>query len=197
MFVEFEKEYAYLFGLYLSDGHISKFPRTHRMRISFHSEKNQRQMVLAAHTIGLLFPNNSICYTKKKNANCIDLIFYNSLLCEIFPQHGPGAKHLRDLQLEKWQKRIVTNHSSHFMKGLFDGDGSRYLVSSKNEWKYSFTNKSKDILTFMKECLDCHEIKYCETFPKAKKGTGHILIQSRAGVKKLDELLAGCTFSSA
>jgi hypothetical protein len=43
----------------------------------------------------------------------------------LFPQHGPGRKHLRTIELEPWQRVIVTENPGDFARGLFHSDGYR------------------------------------------------------------------------
>ncbi len=48
----------------------------------------------------------------------------------LFPQHGPGRKHERDLVLADWQWEIVERHPADFLRGLFHSDGCR-----ANNWR--------------------------------------------------------------
>ena len=43
----------------------------------------------------------------------------------LFPQHGPGRKHLRPISLEPWQSEIVERYPGRFLRGLFHSDGCR------------------------------------------------------------------------
>ena len=43
----------------------------------------------------------------------------------LFPQHGRGPKHLRQIALEPWQEHLVTQHSGQFRAGLIHSDGCR------------------------------------------------------------------------
>jgi hypothetical protein len=45
-------------------------------------------------------------------------------LC-LFPQHGPGKKHTRHIELAPWQSAIVADHPGRFLRGLFHSDGCR------------------------------------------------------------------------
>jgi hypothetical protein len=47
-------------------------------------------------------------------------------LC-LFPQHGPGRKHQRTIELEPWQERIVAEYPGDFACGLFHSDGYREI----------------------------------------------------------------------
>jgi hypothetical protein len=37
----------------------------------------------------------------------------------LFPQHGPGPKHQRRIDLADWQREIVAEHPDPFVRGLF------------------------------------------------------------------------------
>ena len=43
----------------------------------------------------------------------------------IFPQLGPGPKHLRKIELEAWQWHLVECHPRELVKGLIHSDGCR------------------------------------------------------------------------
>jgi hypothetical protein len=43
----------------------------------------------------------------------------------LFPQHGPGRKHDRTIELAPWQRAIVEAHPGDFARGLFHSDGWR------------------------------------------------------------------------
>jgi hypothetical protein len=82
----------------------------------------------------------------------------------LFPQHGPGRKHERRIELQPWQQEIVDNHPGDFARGLFHSDGCRSLnrvrrpVKGGDRWyeysRYLFRNYSADILQLCGETLD-------------------------------------------
>src|SRR5579871_3601453 len=43
----------------------------------------------------------------------------------LFPQHGPGMKHTRKIELAAWQQVIVDRYPGDFARGLFHSDGCR------------------------------------------------------------------------
>jgi hypothetical protein len=65
----------------------------------------------------------------------------------LFPQHGPGRKHLRPICLTEWQRQIETEHPFDLLRGLIESDGSRFdrIVGGKAYPAYEFTNESADI----------------------------------------------------
>lgn len=188
MLLNSPKDYVYILGLYLADGCISKFPRTFRLRLFFHSENNEDIIQRSIKSLSRLFPKNKINILKRKDCKCKVVSLYNSALDEIFPQHGIGPKSSRVLKLTKWQKSAITKHTGTFLKGLFDGDGSRYFNNARQLECVQFTNKSKELLEWFTDGLDKFNIKYCLTYPKSKKGVGNILIQNPEDINKFNHL---------
>lgn len=43
----------------------------------------------------------------------------------LFPQHGPGLKHTRKIELANWQQVVVGCYPGDFARGLFHSDGYR------------------------------------------------------------------------
>ena len=81
-----------------------------------------------------------------------------------FPQHGPGRKHMRKIELQPWQRTIVTAHPGRLARGLFHSDGYRGInrerahIPGGEHWyeypRYLFSNESQDILRLCGEVLD-------------------------------------------
>ncbi|GAB5494250.1 MAG: hypothetical protein Phog2KO_44650 [Phototrophicaceae bacterium] len=78
---------------------------------------------------------------------CVSVNCYSQQLPDIFPQHGDGKKHDRDIILEDWQETIVDQHPLEFFRGLYHSDGSRSqnIVKGRNYPRYTFSNVSDDI----------------------------------------------------
>ncbi len=74
----------------------------------------------------------------------------------LFPQHGPGKKHLRRIVLQEWQQRVEEEHAADFVRGLLHSDGCRIAnrvrrpLKDGDRWyeypRYLFVNQSRDIL---------------------------------------------------
>jgi hypothetical protein len=45
----------------------------------------------------------------------------------LFPQHGPGKKHERKIELVAWQLEITHRYTQEFIRGLVHSDGSRCI----------------------------------------------------------------------
>jgi hypothetical protein len=82
----------------------------------------------------------------------------------LFPQHGPGRKHERVIELEPWQERIVAEQPGDFARGLLHSDGCRGInrvrrpLKDGDRWygypRYLFVNHSIDVLRLCGEALD-------------------------------------------
>jgi len=82
----------------------------------------------------------------------------------LFPQHGPGMKHTRKIELAQWQQVIVDRYPGDFIRGLIHSDGYRgmnrvcRILADGDHWyeypRYLFSNKSKDILGLCGTALD-------------------------------------------
>jgi hypothetical protein len=71
---------------------------------------------------------------------------------------------MRKIQLEPWQRTIVTAYPGHLARGLFHSDGYRGInrvrahIAYGEHWheypRYLFSNESTDILRLCGEVLD-------------------------------------------
>lgn len=76
-----------------------------------------------------------------------ELYCYSKTWACLFPQHGPGKKHDRQIALTDWQRELVTRWPMLLLRGLFHSDGCRFQNTGRG-WshpRYSFANKSSDI----------------------------------------------------
>jgi hypothetical protein len=142
--------YAYVLGLYLGDGCISRCGRTQRLRITLDTAYPG---IIAAccSAVAEVMPNRAVSRVQRKE-RAVDVSCYALAWLELLPQHGAGPKHERPIVLRDWQEAIVRAEPCSFIKGLFDSDGSYVLnhVRSASGHAYSydryfFTNTSSDI----------------------------------------------------
>lgn len=152
--------YSYLLGLYLGDGNIVKVRNVYRLRITLDA-KYPLIIRRCAETIQLLFPDNQIGIVETLDGErvcCVNVSLYSKSLLEIFPQHGAGHKHTREIQLAAWQQQIVDAYPLEFFRGLYHSDGSRFrnIVNGKDYPRYQFTNHSSDILHIF--CSTCDRL---------------------------------------
>ncbi|MFF9006125.1 helix-turn-helix domain-containing protein [Streptomyces goshikiensis] len=145
-----EQAYSYLLGLYLGDGHISRYlgHRVPNLMITC-GDSWPGLMDSAEQAIRRVFPFNQVCRVRR--VGCHNIKVYSKHLPCLFPQHGPGRKHERRIVLEGWQQEIVDAHPWEFIRGLIHSDGCRitnWTVRNGKRYEYPryfFTNKSDDI----------------------------------------------------
>jgi hypothetical protein len=111
----------------------------------------------------------------------------------LLPQHGPGRKHTRKIELEQWQAVIVEKYPGEFAKGLFHSDGWRGVnrvrrkLSDGDRWyeypRYLFSNESGDILRLCGKTLD----RLGVAWRLSRRNT--ISVARREAVGRLDEFV--------
>lgn len=74
----------------------------------------------------------------------------------LFPQHAPGRKHLRRIELEAWQESIVAGQRKALIRGLIHSDGCRVVADDRGvaSVRYHFSNLSEDIKRIYCDNLD-------------------------------------------
>lgn len=157
-----EEAYAYLLGVYLGDGCLSLHPRgVYRLRIFCDSTYPDIVNEIATHMV-IIRGSEKLGFTPKKG--CVEVsAFWKHWIC-LFPQHGPGRKHDRRIELQPWQREMVAAHPKALIRGLIQSDGNRHinevarrLTSGLKLYRYSryqFTNASEDILGIFTAALD-------------------------------------------
>jgi hypothetical protein len=111
----------------------------------------------------------------------------------LFPQHGPGKKHIRQIELQAWQQMIVTEFPGEFARGLFHSDGYRgvnrvraRLASGDRRYEYPrylFVNESEDILRLCGQTLDWLGVAWRFSKPNT------ISVARKEAVARLDEFV--------
>jgi hypothetical protein len=81
-----------------------------------------------------------------------------------FPKHGPGRKHLRTIELARWQIELTHAHPGALIRGLIHSDGCQVINRFKTKLpsgrigeyayvRYFFSNLSQDIRRiFIEHC---------------------------------------------
>jgi hypothetical protein len=103
----------------------------------------------------------------------------------VFPQHGPGTKHLRRIELAAWQASIVAEQPASLLRGLIHSDGCR-VINRVGEYaypRYLFSNRSEDIRRIFREACDSVGVR--PTNPKPDE----ISIARRVDVVTLDSFV--------
>jgi hypothetical protein len=110
------------------------------------------------------------------------------------PQHGPGRKHTRKIELVPWQREIVDRHPQEFLRGLLHSDGCRTVNRFKTklpsgrvaEYAYPrwfFSNRSADIRGLFCEYCERLGIRWTQS------NSRNISVSHRDSVALLDSFV--------
>jgi hypothetical protein len=181
--------YTYILGIYLGDGHIAHMRRgVYRLSVGMDSVYIE-VVEEVTRRLREVLPQNRVSLRRPKGCRAVYVQIYSKLLPELFPQHGPGPKHMRDVSLEPWQRAITTNHPQALIRGLIHSDGCRFIANQRRHSKvyryprYCFTNVSPDILRIFCEHLDLVGISWTLSSPKI------VQVARREAVSRLDEFV--------
>ncbi|TDD70304.1 helix-turn-helix domain-containing protein [Actinomadura rubrisoli] len=191
---EHPRAYAYLLGLYLGDGCISPVgdpaKKIWALRISCANSWPgiMRECAEAVHAIR---PDNKIRFIPC--TGCTEVNSHSKHWPCLFPQHGPGKKHQRKIELETWQQEIVDEFAEAFVRGLIHSDGCRVMNRVRrpcrdgDRWyeypRYNFTNVSMDIQRLFTDALDRLGVQWTQMNRK------NISVARREAVARLDEFV--------
>jgi hypothetical protein len=170
--------YLHLLGLYLGDGSIVS--KTSRLEIALDA-RYPSIIEACALSMRLVHPRGR-AHLRRKGEGCVVVSSFGRHWLPLFPQHGPGHKHLRPIVLAEWQRDMITADPLPMMRGLLDSDGSRFdrWVGGRSYPAYEFTNRSEDILGIFCWVADLLGIHY------TRPSTIDISIARRPDVAFLD-----------
>ena len=178
--------YSYLLGLYLGDGWIASHRRgVFRLRIFL----DQRYPLIIAEceaAMSIVMPENITTVHRRKDHNMKEVTSYSKHWPHVFPQHGPGVKHKRRIELEPWQQGIVDRYPGRLLRGLIQSDGCRVSNRIRHPRKtysyprYFFSNKSLDIQRIFCDACDRLEIAW------RQDGPWNISVARREAVEIMD-----------
>lgn len=177
--------YAYLLGMYLGDGTISRHPRgVYKIRIVCDSQY-PRIVDECRQAIDALMPGQRAHVQQRRPSRCVEVSMYSKHWPCLFPQHGPGRKHNRPIRLEPWQQAVVRSQTRSFLRGLIHSDGCRVVANDRGVMsvRYHFSNRSEDIKGLFCDALDRLDIPW--TRPSYKD----IAIYRKAATARLDEFI--------
>jgi hypothetical protein len=155
-------DYGHLLGLYLGDGCLSALKKdVYSLRIAC-DDKYPRLIDEAAGAISALHPSRPVHRVQAIGYTSV-VSYWKHWPC-LFPQHGPGPKHRRRIELADWQREIVLAYPGRFLRGLFNSDGCRVAnwairpvagQLKRYEYpRYMFSNESADIMGLCQWALD-------------------------------------------
>jgi hypothetical protein len=177
--------YSHFLGLYLGDGHLVRLRRTFMLRIFFDA-RYPGLIGEAVRSVRAVAPDQRVSVFRKAPTNCVVLRCHWNAWPQLLPQHGPGRKHTRRIELAPWQRAITHAHPRELIRGLINSDGSRHLNRIRHGDKlyayprYEFSNRSRDIREIFCEHLDLLGIAWRQS------NAFHISVSRREAVAALD-----------
>jgi hypothetical protein len=171
--------------MYLGDGCLLRHRRgVWRLEIALDSQYPGIVAECAA-AVAEIMPASRVSVTPHRPHRYEVIRSYSKAWPCLFPQHGPGPKHMRPIVLEPWQREIVDVHPESFIRGLIHSDGCRVRnrVNGKDYPRYFFCQVSDDIRRLFCRSLTQLGIRY--TWNDAR----NVSIARRPDVARLDELV--------
>jgi hypothetical protein len=178
--------YAYAFAMYLGDGCLLRHPRgVWRLEITLDSIYPDIVSECAAAFAAVMPPSRVAVNTAHGKGRFAVVRSYSKSWPCLFPQHGPGRKHERKIELAPWQERIVDAQPEQFIRGLIHSDGCRVLnrVNGKAYPRYHFTQVSDDIRRLF--CRSLRQLGIDYTWNDAR----NVSVARRPSVARLDEFV--------
>jgi hypothetical protein len=183
-----DSAYAYLLGLYLGDGHLTVSRKAVWALSITCCDGWPGLMVQARLAMSVVMPSSKVFTVAR--TGCTEVKSTSKHWLCLFPQHGPGMKHQRVIELEPWQEQIVAEYPGDFARGLFRSDGYRGInrvrrpLKEGHRWyeypRYLFVNQSADIHRLCGQALDRLGVAWRFSKPNT------ISVARRAAVARLD-----------
>jgi hypothetical protein len=176
--------YGYLLGMYLGDGHIAQASRVTVLRVAM--DTAYPGIIAACGDAIEAVRGRRPHEWKRPESNCVVATSYWRAWPCLFPQHGPGRKHSRRIELAAWQRELVDADPRPFIRGLIHSDGWRGLNKVQVKGKdyayprYQFSNRSDDIRALFCQACDLLGIEW------RRWGRWHVSVARRESVAKLD-----------
>jgi hypothetical protein len=136
-----------------------------------------------------VMPTSKVGVYHRPGEETDEIYSYSNAWPCMFPQHGPGKKHLRRIRLREWQWLLVDADPRPLVRGLIHSDGSRHVNTIRHPKKtyryprYEFTNRSEDIKQIF--CAACDLLRVEWRVMNAKS----ISIARRESVARMDKFV--------
>jgi hypothetical protein len=88
----------------------------------------------------------------------------------LFPQHGRGKKHERDVRLERWQQDLVDQAPWALLRGFIRSDGCVFVnrTGAYQYESYDFCNASEDLLDLFVQTCERVGLSYRRNGPRVR-----------------------------
>jgi hypothetical protein len=185
--------YSHLLGLYLGDGHLAVFPRTYRLVVTCDAAYPALVEACRASVERTQLPRR-VRVEPHRERRFVRVVADSKRWPEAFPQHGPGRKHDRKIELAGWQREIVDRFPQEFLRGLLHSDGCRTVnrfttklpsgrVAEYAYPRWFFSNRSADIRGLFCEYCDRLGIRWTQSNAR------NISVSHRSAVALLDSFV--------
>jgi hypothetical protein len=186
--------YSYLLGLYLGDGYIVQKPRGGAQLVIVCDLAYPDLIDACWAALVLVSLNPHVTRYRPAGQRCVRLMSAWKHWTALFPQHGPGRKHDRKIELAPWQREVVDRFPGEFLRGLLHSDGCRTVNRFKTELpsgrvaeyeypRWFFSNRSADIRALFCEYCDRLGIGWTQSNPR------NISVSHRRSVALLDSFV--------
>jgi hypothetical protein len=181
-----EPAYAYLLGIYLGDGCLTTPGRAVWLCVSMDSAY-PGIVAEVQEAIARVLPFRTSHLARPPDKHMVLIRSYGREWLCLFPQHAPGRKHERHIELAEWQKAVVARYPGRFVRGLIHSDGwrgqNRVHVKGRDYSypRYQFSSRSDDIRGLFTEACDAMGVEW------RRWGKWHISVARREAVAALDE----------
>lgn len=188
-----ERVYAYLLGVYLGDGCLSR--RRGDIKLAIYLDAAYPGIVGEVEAaIEATMPRLKVHRYYRPNSRAVVLGSWSANWLVAFPQDGPGKKHQRRIELVGWQREITHAHPRELLRGLIHSDGcrciNRFSVDlphrGRREYSYAryfFSNLSADIRRIFTDHCDLLGIRWSMSNPR------NVSMSHRQSVRLLDEFI--------
>jgi hypothetical protein len=184
------RTYAYLLGLYLGDGCLAASGSPLMIALD---ARYPGIVTAAQRAIETSVPGIAV-HRYRPIENLVRVVASSPLWSQAFPQHGPGKKHTRQIELVDWQTEITHAHPRELLRGLIHSDGCRTVNRFKTKLpsgriaayqypRYFFSNLSEDIRRIFCEHCELLGIRWTQSNPR------NISVSHRHSVALLDEFI--------
>jgi hypothetical protein len=186
--------YSYLLGIYLGDGCLNALPSGAASLIVSLDLSYPAIIEAVERSIRTVFPGVTVVRVYPRDARLVVLRTSHPALPFAFPQHGAGRKHMREIRLTEWQRKLTHAHPQELLRGLIHSDGCRTVNRFKTKLpsgrvaeyeypRYFFSNLSDDIRAIFCEHCELLGIRWTQSNPR------NVSVSHRKSVALIDEFV--------